>query len=68
MKTVPSPHEKIIMHMDAINDAYKYLLTQSSLAKYVAEYIKEELDRGMSVDDIQDFVENAFKAYYGGAR
>jgi methionine aminopeptidase len=56
------------MNTELIEDTTRYLLTQSSLAKYVAEYIREEWDRGMSIDNIEDIVENALKAYYGGAR
>ena len=56
------------MHIELIQGTERYLLIESDLAKYVAEYIKEEWDRGMSIDNIQDIVENALKAYHGGAR
>ena len=41
---------------------------QIKLAQYVAEYIREELDRGVSPNDIGTWlICDAFEAYEGGA-
>jgi hypothetical protein len=46
------------------NDALKL-----ELAQYVAAYIQEELDRGVSPRDIGAWlISDAFDAYQGGAR
>ena len=48
----------------SFNDAQKI-----ELARYVADYIQEELDRGVSPRDIGAWlVADAFDAYLGGAR
>lgn len=42
---------------------------QLELARYIAAYIQEELDRGLSPDEIDSFlIANAMEAFEGGAR
>lgn len=58
MLTVFSNQERVS------NDALKL-----ELAQYVASYIQEELDRGVSPRDIGAWlISDAFDAYQGGAR
>lgn len=39
-----------------------------TLAQYIAEYVKEELDRGVTLDDIDaHLIQQAIDAYEGGA-